>query len=84
MDLKVGCCGFTPNKREYFKKFKAVEVQQTFYRIPRHDTVRRWRITAPEGCEFVIKDWQGMTHETLSPAFSGAQSSENKYKNTNY
>jgi len=36
--VKVGCCGFAGSMKDYFRKFKIVEVQQTFYRLPKEKT----------------------------------------------
>jgi len=43
MTIKVGCCGFPVNRREYFRHLQLVEIQQTFYQPPRAETARRWR-----------------------------------------
>lgn len=42
---------------EYFRQFKLVEVQQTFYKMPRLETAQRWRQTAPADFEFTLKAW---------------------------
>ena len=34
-EIKVGCCEFTGGQRNYFSQFKLVEIQQTFYQLPR-------------------------------------------------
>ncbi len=31
MNVNVGCCGFSIGRREYFRRFRVVEIQQTFY-----------------------------------------------------
>lgn len=36
-------CGFTIGAAAYYKKFKVVEVQQTFYDPPPRATLERWR-----------------------------------------
>jgi uncharacterized protein YecE (DUF72 family) len=46
-----------------------VEIQQTFYKLPRLDTVQRWRQQAPPGFEFVVKAWQLITHPSSSPTY---------------
>ncbi len=43
MILRVGCCGFPVNCREYEARLKVVEIQQTFYQPVRVETARRWR-----------------------------------------
>lgn len=68
-NLKIGCCGFGGSKERYFKKFKTVEVQQTFYDPPQIKTLENWRKSAPEDFEFTIKAWQIITHESSSPTY---------------
>jgi len=46
-----------------------VEVQQTFYQIPRIATGKRWREEAPPDFEFTMKAWQLITHEPSSPTY---------------
>ena len=40
MKLKVGCCGFPGGMKSYFEEFKLVEVQTTFYNLPKVETVQ--------------------------------------------
>ncbi len=70
--VKVGCCGFPVARSKYFKVFKLVEVQQTFYKLPSLDTVKRWRDEAPEEFEFTMKAWQVITHPPSSPTWRKA------------
>jgi uncharacterized protein YecE (DUF72 family) len=69
MSVRVGCCGFGMARREYFRRFPLVEVQQTFYQPPRPETLRRWRAEAPETFEFSVKAWQLITHPPTSPTY---------------
>jgi uncharacterized protein YecE (DUF72 family) len=41
--IKVGCCGFPVRKGLYYERLRVVEVQQTFYQLPRLSTGERWR-----------------------------------------
>jgi uncharacterized protein YecE (DUF72 family) len=68
-DIKTGCCGFANSPAAYFKGLQAVEVQQTFYRLPRPETVAKWREQAPAGAVFSLKAWQIITHDASSPSF---------------
>lgn len=68
-DIKVGCCGFAWVPTTYFENLPAVEIQQTFFRLPRPETVARWREQAPEGAIFSLKAWQLITHDAASPGF---------------
>jgi uncharacterized protein YecE (DUF72 family) len=68
--IKVGCCGFPINKKEYFKKFSLVEIQSTFYEIPaKIETVKKWREEAPKDFEFTLKAFQVITHDSKSPTY---------------
>ncbi|MCL0091526.1 DUF72 domain-containing protein [Dehalococcoidales bacterium] len=68
--VKVGCCGFPRGMKHYFSRFKLVEVQQTFYQLPRIETAMKWRQIAPDDFEFTIKAWQLITHPPSSPTYS--------------
>jgi uncharacterized protein YecE (DUF72 family) len=67
--IKVGCCGFPVRKEIYYQTLPVVEVQQTFYRLPRITTGRGWREEAPPDFEFTMKAWQLITHEPSSPTY---------------
>ena len=69
MILKIGCCGFPRARKDYFRHFPVVEVQQTFYQPPRTATLERWREQAPPGFEFTLKAWQVVTHPSTSPTY---------------
>ena len=66
---KVGCCGFIVSQQEYFTLFKLIEIQNTFYQLPRLQTAENWRGVAPPGFEFTMKAWQLITHEPSSPTY---------------
>jgi uncharacterized protein YecE (DUF72 family) len=67
--VSVGCCGFSGRRAEYYRVFRLVEVQESFYRLPRAETVRRWRETAPAGFTFTFKASQLITHPASSPTY---------------
>jgi hypothetical protein len=69
MALHVGCCGFPMAQAGYFRLFRLVEMQQTFYRPPRLATLERWRRSAPPGFEFTLKVLQLITHTSASPTY---------------
>lgn len=64
-------------RAEYYRQFPVVEIQQTFYTLPRIQTAERWRREAPArrpqngpaGFEFTMKAWQLITHEPSSPTY---------------
>jgi len=70
--VKVGCCGFARGLKGYFSRFSLVEVQQTFYKPPKMETVTRWREQAPKDFEFSLKAWQLITHLPSSPTYRKA------------
>lgn len=71
--IKVGCCGFSKARTEYFQHFSLVEVQRTFYRLPRLETCQRWRAEAPPAFEFALKAWQLITQRPTSPTYRKAK-----------
>lgn len=70
--LHIGCCGFPKARHLYFAHLDLVEVQQTFYKLPRVTTAQRWREEAPSGFTFTLKAWQLITHEPSSPTYRKA------------
>ncbi|NOY77713.1 MAG: DUF72 domain-containing protein [Calditrichaeota bacterium] len=67
--MKVGCCGFPEARTLYYRHYSVVEIQQTFYQLPRSETASKWRRDAPENFEFNMKVWQVITHEASSPTY---------------
>jgi len=69
---KIGCCGFPGGRKGYFRQFQLVEVQQTFYKMPRLETAHKWRQEATADFEFTLKAWQLVTHLPSSPTYRKA------------
>jgi uncharacterized protein YecE (DUF72 family) len=46
----------------YAQRFHAVEVNNTFYRMPRRSVMESWAHETPEGFQFVLKASQRLTH----------------------
>ena len=46
----------------YAGHLPTVEVNNTFYRMPKREVVARWRDTVPEGFTFVLKASRRITH----------------------
>lgn len=79
--IRTGCCGwsylnpqdfprevkepYSSKLQAYAKLFEAVEINSTFYRLPRLTTAEKWRREAdginPE-FEFTVKVFKGITH----------------------
>jgi uncharacterized protein YecE (DUF72 family) len=54
--------------RYYAERLKAVEINNTFYRMPASETLLRWAEQVPDGFTFVLKASQRITHrQRLSP-----------------
>lgn len=70
--FKIGCCAFPGGRKSYFSQFQLVEVQQTFYKMPKLETAQRWRQQAPADFEFTLKAWQLITHLPSSPTYRKA------------
>lgn len=64
--IKIGCCGFPKAKSVYYRSFKVVELQKTFYELPKLSLLEKWRREAPEDFEFTIKASQLITHPASS------------------
>jgi uncharacterized protein YecE (DUF72 family) len=84
MRVQVGTSGFAykewrgsfyPEKirerdmlRYYAERLSAVEINNTFYRLPVRETLLRWKEQVPGGFTFVLKASQRITHrQRLSP-----------------
>ncbi|HNT88338.1 MAG TPA: DUF72 domain-containing protein, partial [Candidatus Hydrogenedentes bacterium] len=51
--------------REYSRRYNTVEIDATFYGMPRRDTVKRWRDETPDDFVFAAKTPQTITHDRL-------------------
>jgi uncharacterized protein YecE (DUF72 family) len=59
--------------KQYFTDFNIVEIQSTFYKLPKIETAERWRVGAPRDFEFTVKAWQLITHLPGSPTYRKAK-----------
>jgi len=50
--------------RYYSRVFNAVEIDSTFYGIPKATAVERWALTAPDGFKFCLKTPRSISHDT--------------------
>lgn len=48
--------------RYYSTLFNSVEINQTFYKLPRPLTIERWAADVQNGFRFSVKMWKGITH----------------------
>lgn len=71
MPIKIGTCGWglRGGRKSYFNEFNVVELQNTFYNLPRKRTLEAYKKEAPGCFEFVVKAWQAVTHPISSPTW---------------
>ncbi len=67
--ILVGCCGLAGRQADYYREFPVVEVQRTFYQLPRLSLAEKWRREAPDDFCFTMKAWQLITHRSESPTY---------------
>jgi uncharacterized protein YecE (DUF72 family) len=79
MRMRVGTSGFGYDQWEggfypeglaaderlafYAERFRTVELNNTFYRMPKRDVLRRWAAAVPEGFRFAVKASRRITHD---------------------
>lgn len=49
--------------------FPCVEIDSSFYNLPKLETAARWRAAAPKDFQFALKAWQVITHRASSPTY---------------
>jgi len=47
----------------YASRFNTIEINSSFYKIPRGITYKKWSQDVPDDFQFTVKLWQGITHE---------------------
>ncbi|MEO0087741.1 MAG: DUF72 domain-containing protein [candidate division WOR-3 bacterium] len=63
---KIGCCGYPVAKKKYYENFNCIELNSTFYQLPKIETAEKWRKEAKEDFEFIVKAFQVITHPATS------------------
>jgi uncharacterized protein YecE (DUF72 family) len=48
----------------YSSLFNSIEINSSFYKIPRQKTLEHWTTETPDDFRFTLKLWRGITHET--------------------
>lgn len=84
MSIHAGTCGygyydapaglkerFETKLQAFTHDFDLLEVNRTFYELPRTATCEKWRRRAREGFMFTLKAWQALTHPLSSPTWRG-------------
>ncbi len=67
--IHIGCCGWSESQAKYFRDFRLLEIQETFYQPGGIGKYETWRERAPGDFEFTVKAWQLITHEPSSPTY---------------
>jgi len=81
--INIGCAGwdykdwvpsFYPKSLEkynrlnfYSRFFDLIEINTTFYNVPKYSIVKKWNGRVPEKFKYVIKVWQKITHDLKVP-----------------
>ena len=65
----------------YAERLPTVEINNTFYRMPKVDVLENWRATTPETFRFAIKASRRITHMARIKAESAAESLAFLYRN---
>ncbi len=70
MRVRIGCCGLAGlSLSKYADIFDALEINSTFYRLPRKETAERWFQTTRDRTVLCMKSFQGVTHPVSSPTW---------------
>ena len=56
-------------QQRYFQVFNCVEIDSSFYQLPKLETAERWRAAAPAEFQFALKAWQVITHRGTCPTY---------------
>src|ERR1041384_4752481 len=56
-------------QEKYFRTYSCVEIDSSFYQLPKVETAARWRDVAPDDFQFAMKAWQVITHPASSPTY---------------
>jgi uncharacterized protein YecE (DUF72 family) len=67
--LLIGCCGIPSGLVKYSGEFEVVELDSTFYKLPKTETARKWRENVPKGFIFTVKCHRAVTHPVTSPTW---------------
>jgi len=69
--IRAGCCGFALPQAEYFRQFSCIEIDTSFYQLPKLKTVTRWAPRPRRRTSgFALKAWQVITQSRkTSPTY---------------
>lgn len=70
MQVRVGCCGLAGlSLSKYAELFDTIEINSTFYKLPKRETAERWYESTKGKIAFCMKAFQGITHTIESPTW---------------
>ena len=84
MQVRVGCCGLAGlSLSKYVQLFDTIEINSTFYKLPKRETAERWFESTKGKMVFCMKAFQGITHPLSSPTWkrAGTQKPESMFEN---
>jgi len=85
MQIRVGCCGLAGlSLSEYAELFDTIEINSTFYKLPKRETAERWLTSTKGKMVFCMKAFQGITHPIASPTWKRAGTQKPKIMVGNY
>jgi uncharacterized protein YecE (DUF72 family) len=67
--IRAGCAGFPVARARYYAELPAVELDDTFQKLPRLATAEKWKAEAPKDFAFSLRAWQAVTHTVQSSSF---------------
>lgn len=85
MKIRVGCCGLAGlSLSKYAELFDTIEINSTFYKLPKRETAERWLESTKGKILFCMKAFQGITHPIASPTWKRAGTQRPKSMVENY
>lgn len=85
MKIRVGCCGLAGlSLSKYAELFDTIEINTTFYKLPRKETAERWVESTKGKLVFCMKAFQAITHPVTSPTWKRAGTQKPQINVENY
>lgn len=85
MWVRIGYCGLSGlNLSRYAELFQTIEINSTFYKLPKRETAQQWYEKTEGKLIFCMKAFQGITHPLTSPTWKRAGTQRPKSMFENY
>lgn len=85
MQVRIGCCGLAGlSLSKYAELFDTIEINSTFYKLPKRETAESWLKSTEGKIVFCMKAFQGITHPIASPTWRRAGTQKPKSMVENY